>query len=136
MLRPKTIGLTAVCLALAGTIAVAFETKTTAIVSVQHDRDPLAVHLSDGSVRNAYTVKLLNKSSAAHAYTLAVSGLEARLAIIGNEKLAPIEVPPDGSETVRVTLTARSAGNANVIFTARDEAGSSVPSVTDKFVER
>jgi len=136
LLRPKTIGLTAASLALAGTIAVAFETKTTATLSVQHDRDPLAVHLSDGSVRNAYTVKLLNKSSAAHAYTLTVSGLEAKMAIVGNEKLAPIEVPPDGSEAVRVTLTARSAGNANVIFTARDEAGSPALSATDRFVER
>jgi len=136
LVRPKTIGLAAACLALAGTIAVAFETKTTATLSVQHDRDPLAVRLSDGSVRNAYTVKFLNKSSATHSYTLAVSGLEARMAIIGNEKLAPIEVPADGSAAVRITLTAKSAGNVNVTFTARDESGALVLSAADRFVER
>lgn len=136
LVRPKTIGLAAACLALAGTIAVAFETKTTATLSVQHDRDPLAVHLSDGSVRNAYTVKLLNKSSVSHTYTLSITGLEARMAIVGNERLAPIEVPADGSEAVRITLTAKNSGNANVTFTARDESGKVVLSATDKFVER
>ena len=61
LVRPKTIGLTAACLALAGTIGVAFATKTNATLSVEHDRDPVAVRLSDGSVRNTYTVKLLNQ---------------------------------------------------------------------------
>lgn len=62
LVRLKTIGLTAACLALAGTIGFAIATKTNATLSVEHDRDPLAVRLSDGSVRNAYTVELLNKS--------------------------------------------------------------------------
>jgi hypothetical protein len=57
------------------------------------------------------------------------------MAIIGNERLAPIEVPPDGSEAVRITLTAKASGNANVTFTARDESGHVVLSATDKFVE-
>src|SRR5207247_3268358 len=98
LVRPKTIGLTTACLVLAAAIVFSFMTKTSATLSVQHDRDPLAVRLSDGSVRNAYTAKLLNKSSAAHAYTLSVSGVDASLAIIGNDSLAPIEVSPEGSE--------------------------------------
>lgn len=79
LLRPKTVGLTAACLALAGTIGVAFAMRTTATLSVQHDRDPVAVRLSDGSLRNAYTVKLLNKSASPHRYTLSVGGIDARL---------------------------------------------------------
>ena len=98
LVRPKTVGLTAACLLLTAAIVFSFMTRTSATLSVQHDRDPLAVRLSDGSVRNAYTVKLLNKSSAAHAYTLSVSGVDAKMAIVGNEGLAPIEVPADGSE--------------------------------------
>lgn len=50
LVRPKTIALTAACLALAGTIGVAFTTKTNATLSVEHDRDPVAVRLSDGAV--------------------------------------------------------------------------------------
>ena len=38
-------------------------------VSVLHDRNPLFVRLSDGSLRNAYTVRILNKASTKeHSY--------------------------------------------------------------------
>ena len=136
LVRPKTVGLTAACLVLTAMIVFSFMTRTSASLSVQHDRDPLAVRLSDGSVRNAYTVKLLNKWSAAHAYTLSVSGVDATMAIIGNEGLAPIEVPPEGSETVRVTLTAINPRDADVVFTARDQSSAALLSAKDRFVER
>lgn len=135
LLRPKTIGLAAACVALAATIGVAFATKTTATLSVQHDRDPVAVRLSDGSLRNAYTVKLLNKSASAHRYTLSVGGIHAKLSIVGNESLSPVEVAPDGSGQLRVTLTVAQPGQRDIVFTARDETGSTV-SAADRFLER
>ena len=136
LVRPKTLGLTAACVVLAGGIGVAFATRTTATLSVQHDRDPVAVRLSDGSVRNAYTVKLLNKSSSAHSYVLSVAGIDGKLAIIGHQGLTPIEVAPDASESLRVTLTADVSAQGDVVFTARDETGTNVLSVRDKFVDR
>jgi cytochrome c oxidase accessory protein FixG len=137
LVRPKTIGLTVACVALAGAIAVGLETKTTATLSVEHDRDPVAVRLSDGSVRNAYTVKLLNKSSTPHSYALSVGGIDAKLAIVGNDRLAPVEVAPDASESLRVTLTATASGkNEAVVFTARDETDTTVLTAKDRFVER
>jgi cytochrome c oxidase accessory protein FixG len=136
LVRPKTIGLTAVCVALGGVISVAFAARTTAALSVQHDRDPVAVRLSDGSVRNAYTVKLLNKSGRAQRYILSVEGLAATLAIVGNDGLLPIEVAPDSSEQLRVTLTAPPDAQGDVVFTARGETGSDVLTARDKFVER
>ena len=136
LVRLKTVGLTAACLILSGVIAVSSGTMTNASLSVQHDRDPLAIRLSDGSVRNAYTVKILNKSSTAHSYRLSVSGIDARMAIIGNESQGPILVEPDGSESVRVTLTAMKPGEGDVVFTASDETGLTVLSARDRFVER
>jgi cytochrome c oxidase accessory protein FixG len=136
LMRPKTVGLAAACLALAGTLAIAFATKTAATLSVEHDRDPVAVRLSDGSVRNAYTVKLLNKSSVPHVYMLSVGGVDATMAIIGNEGLTPIKVAPDASQAVRVTLTKTTPGQGDVVFTASDETGATVLSAKDRFVER
>jgi polyferredoxin len=121
--------------AFAGIIMIAFATKTTAILSVQHDRDPVAVRLSDGSLRNAYTVKLLNKSSAPHTYALSVSGVDAKFAIVGLQSGLPIVVGPETSETLRVTLTAAAAAQGDVVFTARDETDA-VLSAKDRFVER
>ena len=120
-------------MALAGAIAFGFEAKTTATLSVQHDRDPVAVRLSDGTVRNAYTVKLLNKSSVPHTYTLSVD-VDAKLAIVGNDGSGPVKVGPDASESLRVTLTAASA-RGEVVFTARDETGATVLTARDRFVE-
>ncbi len=136
LIRPKTVGLAAACIALAAVIAVSFITRTSAALSVQHDRDPLAVRLSGGSVRNAYTVKILNKSPTPHAYKLSVGGVEAVMAIIGNAHQDPIEVQPDGSEAVRVTLTMTRPQEADVVFTARDETGRVALIARDRFVEK
>jgi len=136
LVRPKTIGLSLACVALAALIAVSFVTKTTAVLSVQHDRDPMAVRLSDGSVRNAYTVKLLNKSSSPQSFTLGVGGVDAALAIVGHAQAAPIEVEPEGSETLRVTLTVAGSRDADIVFQAVDASGQLVLTAHDRFVTR
>ncbi|MGC2777413.1 MAG: cytochrome c oxidase accessory protein CcoG [Bradyrhizobium sp.] len=134
--RPKTVGLALACVALAAVIAVSFATKTTAVLSVQHDRDPLAVRLSDGSVRNAYTVKLLNKSASPQTYRLGISGVDAALAVVGHAQAASIEVEPEGSETLRVTLTMTEPRDGDVMFQAVDPNGQAVLSARDRFVNR
>jgi cytochrome c oxidase accessory protein FixG len=136
LLRPKTVALTVISLGLAAALAALLATKATGAMAVQHDRDPLAVTLSDGSVRNAYTVKLLNKASTAHHYTLAVQGIDATMTIVGNEDGAPITVEPDGSESLRVTLTMANPKDSDVVFVAKDETGKAVLSAADRFVVR
>ena len=135
MVRPKTIGLTAACVAMVAAISFGIGTKATATLSVQHDRDPVAIRLSDGSLRNAYTLKLLNKSAAAHTYALSISGSDAKLAIVGGRSESSISVGPETSATLRVTLTADAVGQGDVVFTARDETGA-VLSAKDRFLER
>ena len=57
-------------------------------VSVLHDRNPLFVRLSDGSLRNAFTVRILNKSLEPKAFVLKVSGLpDADVDVIGSSAL-------------------------------------------------
>ncbi len=136
IVRPKTIALAGACLGLIAGMAILFTGRTSATITVQHDRDPLAIALSDGSVRNAYTVKLLNKSSVARGYTLGVEGVDADLSIVGRDGRAPISVAPDDSEALRVTVTMAHPKDADVTFVARDEAGRVVLSVRDKFVNR
>jgi cytochrome c oxidase accessory protein FixG len=46
-------------------------------VNVLHDRNPVFVGLSDGSVRNAYTVRLLNKRNYERNVALGIEGLPA-----------------------------------------------------------
>ena len=44
-------------------------------VNVLHDRNPIYVKLSDGGLRNGYTVKLLNKLYQPRAFSIGVAGL-------------------------------------------------------------
>jgi len=66
-------------------------------VNVLHDRNPQYVTLSDGSIRNGYTVKLLNKIQEPRTIIVTLQGLHgAEMSVIG------IEQPPDRSFAVRV----------------------------------
>jgi len=134
LIRPKTVALTVACVALAAGMALMFAVRTRGSISVEHDRSPLAVMLSDGSVRNAYTVKLLNKSAAAHAFVLTAEGADATLAIVGGEAGSPVTVAAGSSESVRVTLTVAQPQNVDIRFLATDVAAKEVLSALDRFV--
>jgi cytochrome c oxidase accessory protein FixG len=134
LIRPKTVALTGACVAMAACMAIMFAYRTSGGISVQHDRSPVSVMLSDGSVRNAYTIKLLNKSATPHAFELKVEGADFTMAIVGTEAGKPVTVPADGSEAIRVTLTMAHPKNADVRFVARDVAGKDVISAIDRFV--
>jgi polyferredoxin len=55
-------------------------------VSVLHDRDSLFVTLSDGGIRNGYTLKLLNKAREPRLYRRALAGdLPATYRVLGQE---------------------------------------------------
>jgi polyferredoxin len=73
-------------------------------VSVLHDRNPLYVRLSDGGVRNGYTVKLLNKLYTPRAFRISVEGLPgAKVDMIGYEGV--VAVPPDNIQSVQIYVT-------------------------------
>jgi cytochrome c oxidase accessory protein FixG len=86
IVRPRTIVYAGVLVVAALVMVVSLLWRETADLSVLADRSPLFVRLSDGSIRNAYTVKIVNKMPDSRAFRLKVGGLpEARLAIAGDE---------------------------------------------------
>ena len=79
-------------------------------VNVLHDRNPLFVTLSDGSIRNSYTVKVLNKARADRRFALGVEGLDGvTLSVLGVDETsgeAPVlTAEPDTVATYRVTVS-------------------------------
>src|SRR3954469_8768228 len=62
IVRPRTVAYSAIIAAVGGIMLHTLATRSLLDVNVLHDRNPVAVRLSDGSIRNAYTVRLLNKS--------------------------------------------------------------------------
>lgn len=73
--RPRTIYY-AVIMAVVGSLMLyAILTRSPLELNVIHNRNPLFVTLSDGSIRNSYTIKILNKTHEDRAYTLRVEGV-------------------------------------------------------------
>jgi polyferredoxin len=106
LIRPRTL-LYAGLICLVGSIMlVALLKRSTLDINVLHDRNPPYVLLSDGSVRNGYTVKILNKRHQPRDFTLATRGLtSAGLAIVGLDATARIRVTTDDLRELRVFVT-------------------------------
>jgi hypothetical protein len=104
-LRPRVV-LYATAMTIVGVIMLtALLLRPDLGLNVLHDRNPIYVKLSDGGLRNGYTIKILNKAYAPRDFTVSTQGLTgATLSVVGHEKLAQplISVPADGLEAVRV----------------------------------
>ncbi|MDP6343657.1 MAG: cytochrome c oxidase accessory protein CcoG [Alphaproteobacteria bacterium] len=106
-LRPRTV-IYGVIIAIVGSIMLAaLMTRPALDLNVLRDRNPLFVTLSDGSVRNGYTLKILNKLHAVRDYRLSVEGLPgARIKVIGRDDGdAVFTVRPDRLASFRVFIS-------------------------------
>jgi cytochrome c oxidase accessory protein FixG len=108
--RPRTLIYFSVWSAIGLAMLAALLTRDRLQVNVQHDRNPIAVRLSDGSVRNGYTVKLLNMVPEPRVIRLSIRGLPgAAIAVTGmdGESGQSISVPvePDKLRSLHVFVT-------------------------------
>jgi cytochrome c oxidase accessory protein FixG len=87
-------------------LLVALANRSTLEINVLHDRNPPFVLLSDGGIRNGYTVKILNKLHEPREFTLAARDLAgAQIAILGMAPGAKIRVTTDNLRELRVFVT-------------------------------
>jgi cytochrome c oxidase accessory protein FixG len=110
LVRARTL-LYAGLIGLVGAIMLlALINRTMLEINVLHDRNPPYVLLSDGGVRNGYTVKILNKLHEPREFSLDVRGLaQAGLAIVGMDAGAAIRVTTDDLRELRVLVTVPAA---------------------------
>ncbi|MBN9072861.1 MAG: cytochrome c oxidase accessory protein CcoG [Rhizobiales bacterium] len=76
-------------------------------VNVLHDRNPQYVTLSDGSIRNGFTVKLLNMIPEPRTILVELDGLDgAGMTLVGREepeaRSFAVEVEPDRLKTLKI----------------------------------
>jgi polyferredoxin len=82
--------------------------RSTVELGVLPDRAPVFVRLSDGSIRNGYTLKVSNKTREDRAYSLSMDGpAGALVAVLGQEENgAPtLEVKRDSVGSFRLFVT-------------------------------
>jgi cytochrome c oxidase accessory protein FixG len=143
--RARTLIYTGI-IALAGAAMLyALATRSHIEITVLHDRNPLFVTLSDGSIRNAHTVHLLNKRHDISQIELEVQGLPgAGIHVVGQDTAIPgmplIPVGPDQGREVRVLVTvppdARVERSTPLTFRATDTATGETAVAADHFIAR
>ncbi|CAO3411155.1 Type cbb3 cytochrome oxidase biogenesis protein CcoG, involved in Cu oxidation [Azospirillum largimobile] len=113
LIRPRVIVYALLMLVIGGAMAWSFALRPSLNITVLRDRAPLFVTLSDGSIRNAYTFKVANKTRQNRSYTLSVAGLSAAdIKVIGEAEeegaahTATISAGADSVATYRVYVTA------------------------------
>jgi cytochrome c oxidase accessory protein FixG len=82
--RPRTLLYLALLLIVGGAILYGLWSRPSVGVNVLRDRNPLFVRLSDGSIRNGFTFKILNKAREERAYLLEIDGLPGEtMSVVG-----------------------------------------------------
>jgi cytochrome c oxidase accessory protein FixG len=140
VIRPRTLIYATVLVAVALVMLVAFVLRSTTELAVLRDRAPLYVVLSDGTIRNSFTLKVWNKGYDEPSYHLRLEGLPGvTIAVVGAPDERPlIATRADGVTTHRVHVTAapdaRLAESTPVTFVLQDEAGRAVVSTASVFL--
>lgn len=111
LVRPRTVLYAAIIVAVGSVMLYALATRSYAGLDVIHDRNPVFVKLSQGGVRNGFTIRILNKRPFERVFALEMSGLPpgaiveafGAASVMGTEPR--ITVGPDSSREVRVVVT-------------------------------
>ncbi len=84
IIRARLFIYLALILGIGAAVLAGLAVRSTLDITVLHDRNPLFVTLSDGSIRNGYTIKILNKSQDDRSFTLMLEAPDgASLSAIG-----------------------------------------------------
>lgn len=123
LLRPRSL-LYVGLLAVIGTLLLASMVLRDRVdLAVERERAPDYVLLSDGTVRDAYTLRIENRTQRAAAFALAVEGLDGAQMRLADAALSPQRIPVAGNEivTLRVFVAApRSVtGTTRIAFALR-----------------
>ncbi len=111
-------------------------------VNVLHDRNPVFVQLSDGSIRNGYTIKILNMRPEPRTIGLAISGIEgASMTIAGRDgsvgSTVDVDVKPDRLLSLKVYVKAApeklTGRTSDLTFTVTNEVDGETSSYDAKF---
>jgi cytochrome c oxidase accessory protein FixG len=108
LIRARTALYTAIILIVGGFMIYTLATRHSVALSAIHDRNPIFVKLADGAIRNAYTLRVINKELQPREFFLNVEGVPAAVVEIVGLPLGArrvIEVGPDQTHEVRVLVS-------------------------------
>ncbi len=142
-IRARTLIYAAIISIVGGAMLYQLATRSTAAISVLHERNPLFVRLTDGSVRNAYTIRVSNKRPENRSFAITVQGVPG--AVLTVPEAAPtadyravVTVPPDTTREVRAFVTVPRdvpmQKSQSIVITASDLFAGEVVNASDHFM--
>lgn len=124
LLRPRTIAYTLIWGSIGLAMLFALGVRDRLGLSVAPDRNPPFMLLSDGSVRNAYTLRLRNMTTAPRRMTVAIEGLPGAAMWTDTTSRAAaarritVTVPADSTQSLRAYVVApETTPSADFAFT-------------------
>ncbi|MCB1494426.1 MAG: cytochrome c oxidase accessory protein CcoG [Bauldia sp.] len=140
VVRPRTLFYSILILVVGAVMVWSLSARSVTSVNVLHDRNPEFVVLSDGGIRNAYTVRILNKRTIPRNFAISVDGLTDPTvevtAATGQDGDQVVTVAADQTREVRVIVSVAeppAEPSVPVTFVLADTEDGSVASATDNF---
>lgn len=123
VMRPRTFWYVSILSIVGLVMLYGLMNRSASELHVLHDRNPLYVTLSDGTIRNGYDIRILNKTHEDMVFSLTVDGLEGadlRVQAAGDPSADALLVYADSVGHFRVFVTAPKPGAARskLTFTA------------------
>jgi cytochrome c oxidase accessory protein FixG len=116
ILRPRTILYSVLISLIGGLMLWSLLNRADLQMTVAPDRNPLYVVLSDGGIRNGYTVKIANKLGSEHRFKVRVEGLaDAQLQFVEFDNADPvIAVAPADVRAVKLFVSLSAAARRQI----------------------
>jgi cytochrome c oxidase accessory protein FixG len=129
IVRARTLVYAIIMAVVGGIMLTTLATRASVGINVIHDRNPMFVRLSNGAIRNAYTVRILNKQTEPRRFSLMIDGISGAVVdVIG------IVTPPDGD--VAIEVGPDQTREFRVLVTDRQPPGEETSSVRFTIVDR
>jgi cytochrome c oxidase accessory protein FixG len=141
--RARTVVYVSLMTVVCAVMLYALLTRSLLDLNVLHDRNPVAVKLSDGSIRNGYTLRFLNKRGFDRVIAVDIDGpVNAQIHVVGVDSVTPdrpmIVLGRDQTTELRVLVTApfdeKAEKTQPVKFRVTDIGLGEVAAATDHFV--
>lgn len=128
ILRLRTLWYVAILAVVSTLMVYGLANRAKLEMNIVHDRNPLFVVLSDGSIRNAYRISVLNKTHQDRTYHLQLEGMEAdELRVQAAQELTsdslPVFADSVGHFRVFVTAPVQEKARKNIHFIVEEIDG-------------
>lgn len=139
LIRPRTVLYASIIAVVGSLMLYVLLTRHDFSVAVIHDRNPVFVRLTDGAIRNGYTLRVLNKRLEPRRFALSLDGLAGSVVEVAGLPLGSsniLEVGPDQTREFRVLVseyTFSPAPSTAITFHLTDIESEERASASDNF---